>query len=101
LKTELVDEFRSCTKWYATRIVRYPIASGVIEGACRHLIKDSMERAGMHWSLEGAHAMLDVRSVCLGGQWELFQEQRIEQEKNCLYPHRAFVAGEAFFALAP
>jgi hypothetical protein len=31
----------------------YPIASGVIEGACRHLIKDRMERAGMHWTPEG------------------------------------------------
>jgi hypothetical protein len=41
----------------------YPIASGVIEGACRHLIKDRMERAGMHWTLAGAQAMLDVRSV--------------------------------------
>jgi len=28
----------------------YPIASGVIEGACRHLVKDRMERAGMHWT---------------------------------------------------
>src|SRR5436190_17739581 len=41
----------------------YPIASGVIEGACRHLIKDRMERAGMHWTLAGAQAMLDLRSV--------------------------------------
>jgi hypothetical protein len=79
----------------------YPIASGVIEGACRHLIKDRMERAGMHWSLEGAQAMLDVRSVWIGGQWEAFQEQRIQQETTRLYPHRALVAGEAFFALAP
>jgi hypothetical protein len=29
----------------------YPIASGVIEGACRHVVKDRMERAGMHWTL--------------------------------------------------
>jgi hypothetical protein len=36
----------------------YPIASGVIEGACRHLIKDRMERAGMHWTVAGAQAML-------------------------------------------
>jgi hypothetical protein len=41
----------------------YPIASGVIEGACRHLVKDRMERAGMHWTLEGAQAMLDLRAV--------------------------------------
>ena len=31
----------------------YPIASGVIEGACRHLVKDRMERAGMHWTIAG------------------------------------------------
>jgi len=37
----------------------YPIASGVIEGACRHLVKDRMERAGMHWTAVGAQAMLD------------------------------------------
>jgi hypothetical protein len=78
----------------------YPIASGVIEGACRHLIKDRMERAGMHWTLEGAQAMLDLRSVWIGGHWEAFQEQRREHETNRLYPHRDLVAGEAFFALS-
>jgi hypothetical protein len=78
----------------------YPIASGVIEGACRHLIKDRMERAGMHWSLEGAQAMLDLRSVWIGNQWQAFQQQRIEHETQRLYPHRHLVAGEAFFALA-
>jgi hypothetical protein len=78
----------------------YPIASGVIEGACRHLVKDRMERAGMHWTPEGAQAMLDVRSVWIGGQWEAFMEYRIEQETARLYPHRDLVAGEAFFALA-
>jgi hypothetical protein len=78
----------------------YPIASGVIEGACRHLIKDRMERAGMHWTVVGAQAMLDVRSVWIGGQWEAFHEQRIERATQRLYPHRHLVAGEAFFALA-
>lgn len=42
------------------------IATGVIEGACRHLVKDRMERAGMRWSLEGAQAMLDLRSMPVG-----------------------------------
>jgi hypothetical protein len=78
----------------------YPIASGVIEGACRHLIKDRMERAGMHWTLTGAQAMLDLRSVWIGGQWEAFQQERIEREAARLYPHRDLVAGEAFFAMA-
>ena len=79
----------------------YPIASGVIEGACRHLVKDRMERAGMHWTVEGAQAMLDLRSVWIAGQWEAFQKDRIERDRERLYPHRDLVAGEAFFALAP
>jgi hypothetical protein len=78
----------------------YPIASGVIEGACRHLIKDRMERAGMHWTMAGAQAMLDLRSVHIGGHWEAYQSYRIEQETQRLYPNRELVAGKAFFALA-
>jgi len=78
----------------------YPIASGVIEGACRHLIKDRMERAGMHWTVAGAQAMLDLRSVWIGGQWEAFQQQRIADETQRLYPERNLVAGEAFFTMA-
>jgi hypothetical protein len=78
----------------------YPIASGVIEGACRHLVKDRMERAGMHWTVEGAQAMLDLRSVYIGGQWEAYQAHWVQTETERLYPHRDRVAGEAFFALA-
>ena len=48
----------------------YPIASGVIEGACRHVIKDRMEHGGMRWTLDGAQAMLNVRSVCASSEWE-------------------------------
>jgi hypothetical protein len=66
----------------------YPIATGVIEGACRHYVKDRLERAGMHWTKEGAQAMLDVRSEYLNGDWEAFQRYRIEQETQRLYPHR-------------
>jgi hypothetical protein len=66
----------------------YPIASGVIEGACRHYVKDRMERAGMHWTQQGAQAMLDVRSVYLNGDWEAFQQFRIERETERLYAHR-------------
>jgi len=71
----------------------YPIASGVIEGACRHYVKDRMERAGMHWTKEGAQAMLDVRSEFLNGDWEGFLSFRIEQETKKLYPHREVLEG--------
>jgi hypothetical protein len=71
----------------------YPIASGVIEGACRHLVKDRMERAGMHWTYAGAQAMLDVRSLYVSEEWEAFQAHRIDQETQRLYPNRELVAG--------
>ena len=71
----------------------YPIASGVIEGACRHLVKDRMERAGMHWRPEGAQAMLDVRSIYVEGAWQQYQAYRIESETSRLYPFRELVEG--------
>jgi hypothetical protein len=74
----------------------YPIASGVIEGACRHLVKDRMERAGMHWTAEGAQAMLDVRSTYVNGDWEEYQAYRIRRETNRLYPHRQLVEGTQY-----
>jgi hypothetical protein len=76
----------------------YPIASGVIEGACRHLVKDRMERAGMHWTVAGAQAMLEVRSVYISGQWEEYQAYRIAQETRRLYPYRELV--EPQYAMA-
>ena len=67
----------------------YPIASGLIEGACRHFVKDRMERAGMQWTLQGAQAMLDIRSVALNDDWREFNQFRIQRETERLYPYRS------------
>lgn len=72
----------------------YPIGSGVIEGACRHVIKDRMERAGMLWTLDGASALLRLRVVHTNGHWHKYQEYRIAREQAVLY------GAEAPFALA-
>jgi len=66
----------------------YPIASGVAEGACRHLVKDRMELTGMRWNKDSAQAMLDVRSMYQGDDWDEFLEYRIVQENKRLYPYR-------------
>jgi len=66
----------------------FPIASGVIEGACRHVVKDRMERAGMRWTIDGAQAMLDLRSTSINEQWKAFQTHRIKTETKRLYPNR-------------
>ena len=69
----------------------YPIGSGVVEGACRHLVKDRMELAGMRWRTDGAQAMLDLRSAFLNGDWEAFQQHRIKINNRKLYPERELI----------
>jgi hypothetical protein len=67
----------------------YPIATGVIEGACRHVVKDRMECSGMRWTLTGAQAMLELRCTYLNGDWEDYMSFHIQQENRRLYPWRA------------
>ena len=49
---------------YPTAVAKgRPIATGVIEGACRHLVKDRMDRTGAPWGLSGAGAILRLRAL--------------------------------------
>lgn len=66
----------------------YPIASGVIEGACRHLVKDRMERSGMRWTLEGARSMLHVRAAFQSDHWDTFLKHRMAHEVKKTHPHQ-------------
>jgi hypothetical protein len=66
----------------------YPIASGVIEGACRHLVKDRMERTGMRWREPSAGSMLSVRALEVTELWEPFQIHRQAEERKRLHPHQ-------------
>lgn len=69
----------------------YPIASGVIEGACRHIIKDRMERTGMRWTINGAQSMLNVRCVTANDEWDDFLDHRIQKEMERIYPYKSIV----------
>jgi hypothetical protein len=50
----------------------YPIATGVIEGACRYLVKDRMEITGARWGLEGGEAVLKLRALVINGDFEAY-----------------------------
>jgi hypothetical protein len=63
----------------------YPIGSGVAEGACRHLVKDRLERTGMRWLPSGAQAMLDLRATYLNDEWNTFWTFHVTQEDERLY----------------
>ena len=69
----------------------YPIATGVIEGACRHLVKDRMERSGMRWRLSGAAPMLMLRAIHVSNHWDTFQAQRIKSDLQRLHPNRHLI----------
>ena len=60
----------------------FPIATGVIEGACRHLVKDRMEITGARWRLKSAEAVLKLRSLKSSGD---FSEYWGFHEKQELY----------------
>ncbi len=67
----------------------YPIASGVIEGGCRHLVNDRMERTGMRWHIDGAQAMLNTRSAYINGEWDEMFERYIQMQQARLYGQAA------------
>ena len=71
----------------------FPIASGVIEGACRHLVKDRMERTGMRWVESHAGRMLHLRAVFVTDLWEPFQTHRQAAEQTRLHTHRSLLSG--------
>ena len=62
-----------------------PIASGSVEGACKNLIKDRMERSGMRWSLEMAEAMVKMRAIYLSDDFAEYWDYHVNQEQRRLY----------------
>jgi hypothetical protein len=67
----------------------FPIATGVIEGACRHLVKDRMEVSGARWSLTGAEAILRLRALRSSHDfdeyWAFHETQEYERNHRALY----------------
>lgn len=58
----------------------YPIATGVIEGACRYLVKDRMEITGARWGLEGGEAVLKLRALYINGDFDAYWDFHENQE---------------------
>lgn len=73
----------------------YPIATGVIEGACRYLVKDRMDVTGARWTLKGAEAVLKLRSLHASGDleeyWEFHRAQEHERNHQSKYEKPAIL----------
>ncbi|QTA84653.1 Uncharacterized protein dnm_006520 [Desulfonema magnum] len=75
----------------------YPVATGVIEGACRHLVKDRMEITGARRSLKGAEAILKLRAVKISGDfpsyWKFYEQQQYVRNHRILYQNPTVLEG--------
>ena len=67
-------------------VAGYPIATGVIEGACRYLIKDRMDITGARWGLQGAEAVLKLRAIVSSNDFEEYFQFHKRQERARNYP---------------
>ena len=63
----------------------FPIGSGVIEGACRHLINDRLDITGARWGLAGAEAILKLRSLKSSGDFNDYRTFHKQKSKERLY----------------
>lgn len=57
-----------------------PVATGVIEGACRHLVKDRMAITGARWDLQMAEAVLRLRALQVSDHWGAYLRFHLQRE---------------------
>ena len=66
----------------------FPIASGIIEGACRHLVKDRMDITGARWGPEGAEAILKLRALRVNNDFDAYWTFHTNQEHHRVHASR-------------
>ncbi len=66
----------------------WPIATGVIEGACRHIIKDRMDITGARWGLAGAEAILKLRALISNGDFDEYWAFHLRHEHQRIHQRR-------------
>jgi len=84
-------EARECVHyiWNNRRRMRYPkfhqqgfcTSTGVVEAGCKVVIGTRLKRAGMHWTVKGANAIIALRCSKLSGRFEGFWERRSERNQ--------------------
>ncbi len=66
----------------------WPIATGIIEGACRHLVKDRMDITGARWGLAGAEAILKLRAIKANDDFDAYWQFHLTQERRHVHEAR-------------
>ena len=66
----------------------WPIATGVIEGACRHLVKDRLDLTGARWGLNGTEAILKLRALRSNGDFNTYWTFHLNKERHRVHEVR-------------
>jgi hypothetical protein len=66
----------------------WPIATGIIEGACRHIVADRMDRTGARWGLAGAEAVLKLRTLRSNGDFDDYFAFHTRRERQRIHETR-------------
>jgi len=91
IHAKTTDEARQCYHYFSRNRhrMRYPlfraqglsVGSGVVEAGCKVAIGTRLKRAGMHWTLDGANAIIALRCCKLSGRFDAFWERRSLRSK--------------------
>ena len=74
---------------YPTALAKgWPIATGIIEGACRHIVADRLDITGARWSVDGAEAILKLRALRSNGEWAQYWRFHLAQERTRVHESR-------------
>jgi len=80
---------KACYLDYPTALASgWPIATGIIEGACRHLVADRMDITGARWSVTGAEAVLRLRAVYANGDFDTYWQFHLDREQRRVHRSR-------------
>jgi hypothetical protein len=66
----------------------WPVSTGLIEGACRHIVKDRMDITGARWGTGTAEAVLKIRALLANGDFDAYWAHHLRQERERNYPAR-------------
>jgi hypothetical protein len=86
LVTKYLYRNRQRMRYHEYLAAGWPIASGPVEGACKNLIKDRMERSGMRWTEAMAEVIVKLRAVYLSGDLNEYWLFHIQRDQERLHP---------------
>ncbi len=82
-----LDAKAPCLDYPAALANGWPISSGVIEGTCRHLVKDRMDITGARWAIPTAEAILQLRALHANGDFDAYWTYHLHREHERNHSH--------------